>query len=53
MRRVYEKCGYRHEGVARQKFWRDGRWHDAELFHSQVRRPWGTSFRSSTVFPLN
>jgi RimJ/RimL family protein N-acetyltransferase len=32
MKRVYEKCGYRHEGVARRKFWRDGRWHDAELF---------------------
>ncbi len=32
MRRVYEKCGYRHEGTARQKFWRDGRWHDAELY---------------------
>jgi RimJ/RimL family protein N-acetyltransferase len=32
MRRVYEKSGYRHEGVARQKVWRDGRWHDADLF---------------------
>ena len=32
MRRVYEKAGYRHEGVARAKFWRDGRWHDADLF---------------------
>ena len=32
MRRVYEKCGYRHEGVARQKMWRDGKWHDADLF---------------------
>jgi RimJ/RimL family protein N-acetyltransferase len=32
MKRVYEKCGYKHEGVARKKFWRDGRWHDAELF---------------------
>lgn len=32
MRRVYEKCGYRHEGVARQKMWRDGRWNDADLF---------------------
>lgn len=29
MRRVYEKCGYFHEGVARQKIWRDGQWHDA------------------------
>ena len=27
MKRVYEKCGYQHEGVARRKFWRDGRWH--------------------------
>jgi RimJ/RimL family protein N-acetyltransferase len=32
MKRVYEKCGYVHEGVARQKFWRDGRWHDADLY---------------------
>src|SRR5262249_41243997 len=32
MRRVYEKCGYHHEGVARQKYWRHGRWHDADLF---------------------
>lgn len=32
MCRVYEKCGYRHEGTARAKLWRDGRWHDAELY---------------------
>ena len=32
MRRVYEKCGYQHEGVARQKIWREGRWFDAALF---------------------
>jgi len=32
MKRVYEKCGYRHEGVARLKHWRDGRWQDAQLF---------------------
>jgi RimJ/RimL family protein N-acetyltransferase len=32
MRRVYEKCGYQQEGVARQKVWRDGRWHDAFLY---------------------
>ena len=32
MRRVYEKCGYTHEGLARQLFWRDGRWHDADLY---------------------
>jgi RimJ/RimL family protein N-acetyltransferase len=32
MKRVYEKCGYRPEGVARRKFWRSGRWCDAELF---------------------
>ena len=32
MRRVYEKCGYRHEGTWREKLWRGGRWHDAELF---------------------
>jgi RimJ/RimL family protein N-acetyltransferase len=32
MKRVYEKCGYRHEGVARAKHWRAGRWHDADLY---------------------
>jgi RimJ/RimL family protein N-acetyltransferase len=32
MRRVYEKCGYRHEGTYRSKFYRDGRWHDAEAY---------------------
>jgi ribosomal-protein-alanine N-acetyltransferase len=32
MRRVYEKCGYRPEGVARQKFWKDGHWADAALY---------------------
>src|SRR5439155_1680632 len=32
MRRVYIKAGYRDEGVARQKLWRDGRWLDAYLF---------------------
>ena len=32
MRRVYEKCGYRCEGVQRSKFWRDGRWHDVALY---------------------
>jgi ribosomal-protein-alanine N-acetyltransferase len=32
MRRVYEKCGYRHEGIARQKYWRGGRWVDADLY---------------------
>ena len=31
MRRVYEKVGYQPEGVAREKLWRDGRWHDAHL----------------------
>jgi RimJ/RimL family protein N-acetyltransferase len=32
MRRVYEKCGYKHEGTARAKFWREGKWRDAELY---------------------
>ncbi len=32
MIRVYEKCGYRHEGVARDKLFRDGRWHDAAMY---------------------
>ena len=31
MVRVYEKCGYVREGVARQVRWRDGRWHDVVL----------------------
>jgi [ribosomal protein S5]-alanine N-acetyltransferase len=39
MRRVYEKCGYRHEGVARAKFWRDGRWFDADLY-AILERDW-------------
>jgi [ribosomal protein S5]-alanine N-acetyltransferase len=41
MRRVYEKCGYRHEGVARGKFWRDGRWHDADLY-ALLMEDWST-----------
>jgi RimJ/RimL family protein N-acetyltransferase len=32
MKRVYEKCGYRHEGTARQMFFRDGTWHDVALY---------------------
>jgi RimJ/RimL family protein N-acetyltransferase len=32
MRRVYERCGYRFEGVARRKIWRDGRWNDAHHY---------------------
>jgi RimJ/RimL family protein N-acetyltransferase len=32
MKRVFEKAGYQHEGVARRKFWRDGRWHDVDLY---------------------
>lgn len=32
MRRVYEKCGYRHEGTARERIWRNGRWHDVGLY---------------------
>jgi ribosomal-protein-alanine N-acetyltransferase len=32
MCRVYEKCGYRREGVARAKLWRGGRWHDATFY---------------------
>jgi RimJ/RimL family protein N-acetyltransferase len=37
MRRVYEKCGYRHEGIARQKYWRGGRWVDADFMPSWTR----------------
>ncbi len=32
MKRVYEKCGYQHEGTARRMFWRDGKWHDVSLY---------------------
>jgi RimJ/RimL family protein N-acetyltransferase len=32
MKRVYLKCGYQHEGIARRKFWRGGRWRDADLY---------------------
>jgi RimJ/RimL family protein N-acetyltransferase len=32
MRRVYEKAGYVAEGVARQKAFRGGRWHDAWVY---------------------
>jgi len=31
-RRVYEKSGYRLEGVERQKMWGDGRWQDLYLY---------------------
>ena len=42
MARVYEKCGYVKEGVAREKLWREGRWHDALLYavlDSDGRKP--------------
>ena len=43
MKRVYEKCGYRHEGTARQMFYRDGRWHDVRvLWHPGKRLVWRT-----------
>ena len=29
--RCYEKCGFRHEGRAREVFFRDGRYHDSLL----------------------
>jgi RimJ/RimL family protein N-acetyltransferase len=32
MKRVYEKCGYVQEGLARHMFWRDGQWRDVFLF---------------------
>lgn len=32
MKRVYVKAGYKHEGTARQVYWRDGRWHDVEFY---------------------
>ena len=32
MRRVYEKCGYRHEGTARKLRWRNSQWLDAERY---------------------
>jgi RimJ/RimL family protein N-acetyltransferase len=39
MRRVYEKCGYRHEGTARRKGYRDGTWHDVE-YYGILREDW-------------
>jgi RimJ/RimL family protein N-acetyltransferase len=39
MGRVYEKAGYRHEGTARQMYWRDGAWHDVEL-HGVLESDW-------------
>lgn len=30
--RCLEKAGYQREGVARKKYWREGRWHDAILW---------------------
>ncbi len=39
MKRVYEKCGYRREGVARGKFWCHGGWHDADLY-AILERDW-------------
>lgn len=32
MRKVYEKCGYQYEGMLREKFWSDGRWHDSAVY---------------------
>jgi RimJ/RimL family protein N-acetyltransferase len=29
--RAYEKCGFAHEGVARDRFYKHGRWHDCLL----------------------
>ena len=46
MMRVYEKCGYRHEGTARSMFFRDGNWHDVALYgilESDDRQPDRTS----------
>jgi RimJ/RimL family protein N-acetyltransferase len=40
MKRVYEKCGYHYEGRARDAFWRNGRWQDAELFAVLSNDPW-------------
>lgn len=42
MRRVYEKCGYRHEGTARRKVYRDGVWHDSEHY-GILREDWEAS----------
>jgi RimJ/RimL family protein N-acetyltransferase len=37
--RVYEKLGFRREGVLRQRIWRDGKWHDLTLM-SVLRDEW-------------
>jgi RimJ/RimL family protein N-acetyltransferase len=48
MKRVYEKCGYRHEGTARRKFWRDGAWRDAELY-AILEGDWNGTDRPSSL----
>lgn len=45
MKRVYLKCGYRSEGVARQKIWREGRWRDVEMF-GLLREDWAAQAES-------
>jgi RimJ/RimL family protein N-acetyltransferase len=32
MQRIYERCGYRQEGVQRKRIWRNGRWWDMLLY---------------------
>jgi RimJ/RimL family protein N-acetyltransferase len=39
MKRVFEKSGYKHEGTAREMFWRDGQWHDVEVY-GILERDW-------------
>jgi cephalosporin hydroxylase/RimJ/RimL family protein N-acetyltransferase len=49
MRRVYEKAGYRPEGVARRAFWRDGRWNDAHHFALLDEDYFGTATPPASV----
>jgi len=37
--RCYEKCGFRHEGVERDSFFVDGKWHD-DLLMAILRQDW-------------
>ncbi|MFO0891683.1 MAG: GNAT family protein [Isosphaeraceae bacterium] len=45
MQRVYEKCGYRHEGTARKMFWAEGHWHDVS-FYGILEEDWRNPART-------
>jgi RimJ/RimL family protein N-acetyltransferase len=39
MHRALERSGYRRIGIRRQKFWRNGQWHD-EIIFELLRDEW-------------